>query len=64
MDYVYRCKKCGQTFDFKTAGHSIEIIENGKKMLQACRGELEKLELMAEIPLLKTELLNGGQKAN
>ena len=35
-----------------------------QKMFQACRGELEKLELMAEIPLLKKELLIGGRKAD
>ena len=63
MDYVYRCKKCGQVFDHIT-NHSVEIEVKGKKMLQACRGELEKLELMAEIPLLKKELLISGRKAD
>ena len=62
MDYIYRCLKCGKKFDYIVANHSIEIIEKGKKMLKACRGELEQIELMAEIPLLKSEIMSNEKK--
>jgi len=45
MDYVYKCKKCGQEFTYKVANHSIEIIEKGKKLLKACRGEIIRIEV-------------------
>lgn len=64
MDYMYRCKKCGRSFDYKAAGHSIEVISQGKRMLQACRGELEKIELMAEIPLVKSKIMSNEKNKN
>ena len=60
MDYSYQCKKCGQRFTFKVANHSIGVIVNGKRMLQACRGEIVKIEVkeneLSKIPIIKNKI--------
>ena len=61
MDYTYKCKKCGQEFNYNVANHSIEVIVKGKKMLRACRGEIVKIDVrekneFAKIPIIKNEI--------
>jgi len=49
MDYIYKCKKCGQEFHFDIANHTIEVKIESQIFNKACRGEIVKIEESEEI---------------